>query len=89
MPRFTLDHTPLLDPPPHVLAEVDAAWERAQELFAGELEVHFDADAWSRRVSAELRVPGGVTVERITATEALLIACGDAVLSVEEHALAA
>ena len=42
MPRFTHAHTPLLDPPPQVLAEVDAAWERAQDLFAGELELHFE-----------------------------------------------
>ena len=41
MPRFTHDHDPLLSPPAHVLAEVDAAWERAQDLFAGELELHF------------------------------------------------
>ena len=59
MPRFTLDHTPLLDPPAHVLAEVDAAWERAQDLFAGELELHFDVDAFTRRVSGSLRAPGG------------------------------
>ena len=43
MPRFTHAHDPLLSPPPHVLAEVDAAWERAQDLVAGELELHFDA----------------------------------------------
>ena len=41
MSRFTHDHDPLLGPPAHVLAEVDAAWERAQDLFAGELELHF------------------------------------------------
>jgi hypothetical protein len=89
MPRFTLDHTPLLDPPAHVLAEVDAAWERAQELIAGELELHFDVDAFTRRVSGELRVPGGPAVERLSATEALMLACGDAALVHEQHALAA
>ena len=41
MPRFAHAHDPLLGPPAHVLAEVDAAWERAQDLFAGELELHF------------------------------------------------
>ena len=41
MSRFTHAHDPLLGPPAHVLAEVDAAWERAQELVAGELELHF------------------------------------------------
>jgi hypothetical protein len=93
MPRFTLDHTPLLDPPAHVLAEVDAAWERAQDLIAGELELHFGVDALTRRVSGELRVPGGAAVERLSATEALMLACGDAALVLDEcehaHALAA
>ena len=91
MTRFTLAHTPLLDPPPHVLAEVDAAWERAQDLFAGELELHFAIDAASRRVSGELRVPDSEEAwERLTATEALMLACGDAALVAEPpHALAA
>jgi hypothetical protein len=86
MPRFTHDHTPLLDPPPHVLAEVDAAWERAQELFGGELELHFELTDAGRAV-CELRVPGGEALERLTAGEALAIACGDAALL--PHALAA
>ena len=89
MPRFTHDHTPLLDPPAHVLAEVDAAWERAQDLFAGELELHFDVDAFTRRVSGSLCAPGGETCERLSATEALLLACGDAALVGDAHALAA
>jgi hypothetical protein len=70
-------HDLLLGPPPHVLAEVDTAWERAQDLFAGELELHFAADPFTRRISGELRVPGGEVWERISASEALAIACGD------------
>ncbi len=35
MSRFTHVHDPLLGPPAHVLAEVDAAWERAQDLVRG------------------------------------------------------
>ena len=89
MPRFALDHTPLLDPPPHVLAEVDAAWERAQDLLAGELELHFDVDAFTGRVSGALCAPGGEPCERLSATEALLLACGDAALVGDAHALAA
>ena len=86
MTRFTLAHTPLLDPPPHVLAEVDAAWERAQDLFAGELELHFALDSVTRRVSGELRVPGADEAwEELSATEALLLACGDAALVLDEH----
>jgi hypothetical protein len=91
MTRFaTLAHTPLLDPPPHVLAEVDAAWERSQDLFAGELELHFALDSATGRVSGELRTPGGEAWERLSATEALLLACGDAlVVDERSHALAA
>ena len=81
MPRFVHAHTPLLDPPAHVLDEVDAAWERAQDLFAGELELHFNVGRLSGRVTGELRVPGGDTLERLSATEALMIACGDAELA--------
>src|SRR3954447_5194684 len=76
MPRFVHAHTSPLDPPAHVLAEVDAAWERAQDLFAGELELHFDDSG-----RGELRVPGGETLERLTAAEALMLACGDVELA--------
>ena len=90
MPRFTPAHTPLLDPPAHVLAEVDAAWERAQDLFAGELELCFAVDSLSRRISGELRVPNGDVWERVSAGEALAIACGDvAILPVSGSLLAA
>ncbi len=65
------------DIPAEVQYEVDAAWERAQDLFAGELELHFTLDELTRRVAGELRVPGGGSWERISATEALAIACGD------------
>ena len=81
MYRFTHAHDPLLGPPAHVLAEVDAAWERAQELVAGELELHFTRALLGGRVTGELRLPGGELVERISATEALALACGDAALA--------
>jgi hypothetical protein len=71
MPRFALDHTPLLDPPPHVLAEVDAAWERAQDLFAGELELHFAINSVTGRVNGELRIPDGETWELLSAGKML------------------
>jgi hypothetical protein len=81
MPRsHTNVHTLLLGPPPQVLAEVDAAWERAQDLFAGELELHFELDDITRRVTGELRLPGGGTWEQLSAYEALMLACGDAAI---------
>ena len=82
MYRFTHDHDPLLGPPAHVLAEVDAAWERSQELSSGELELHFTAALLRGRVMGELRLEDGSLVERISATEALALACGDAALAI-------
>jgi hypothetical protein len=83
-------HDLLAGPSPHVLAEVDAAWERAHDLFAGELKLGFAVDSLTRRVSGELRVPGGEVWERVSAGEALAIACGDvAILPVSGSLLAA
>ena len=81
MYRFTHAHDPLLGPPAHVLAEVDAAWERAQDLADGELELHFAQALMGGRVTGELRLPDGSLAERISATEALALACGDAALA--------
>jgi len=81
MHRFTHTHDPLLGPPAHVLAEVDAAWERAQDLADGELELHFARALMGGRVTGELRLPDGSLAERISATEALALACGDAALA--------
>ena len=82
MHRFTHAHDPLLGPPAHVLAEVDAAWERSQDLASGELELHFAQALLGGRVTGELRLDDGSLVERISATEALALACGDAALAV-------
>jgi hypothetical protein len=82
MPRSPLVHDLLTGPPPEVLAEVDAAWERAQDLFAGELELAFDVDSLTRRVTGSLCLPGGGGVwETLSAGEALAIACGDALVT--------
>ena len=79
MSRFAPAHTPLLDSPPEcVLAEVDAAWERAQDLVAGELELHFSIGSVARALRCELRTVEGEVWERLTASEALALACGDA-----------
>ena len=65
-------------PPPEVLQQIDVAWERARELFDSELELHFEVDADHGRVWAELRAADGTIVERLTASEALALACGAA-----------
>jgi hypothetical protein len=66
-------------PPPEVLLEIDVAWERSQEMFASDLELHFEVDALNAHVWAELRLADGSVMERLSATEALALACGDAV----------
>ena len=83
MSRFAQSHTPFLDSPPQcVLDEVDAAWERGEELFAGELELDFALGPVARSVRCSLRAVDGTIVERLTATEALALACGDASFAV-------
>jgi hypothetical protein len=79
MSRFSTDDLPA-SPPPEVLAEVDAAWERARELFESGMDLHFEVDALVGRVSAELRTAGGEVAERYSAREALAFACGDPLL---------
>ncbi len=76
MSRFHADDLPV-SPPPEVLAEVDAAWERARELFESGFDLHFVLDGGVR---AELRTAGGQVAERYSAREALAFACGDPVL---------
>ena len=87
MPRFrptTLDLP--AGPPPEVLQQIDVAWERARELFDSSLELHFEVDAEIGRVWAELRSADGSVVERLSASEALALACG---VGLPEMALAA
>jgi hypothetical protein len=63
-------------PPPEVLQQIDVAWERARELFDSDLELHFEVDAEIGRVWAELRASDGSLLERLSASEALALACG-------------
>jgi hypothetical protein len=77
MPRFRATIQELqASPPPEVLQQIDVAWERARELFDSELELHFEVDADIGRVWAELRAADGSLVDRLSATEALTLACG-------------
>jgi hypothetical protein len=77
MPRFHSATESPAGPPPEVLAQIDAAWERAQELFTTDLELHFEVDRSWGRVWAELRNPDGSVAETLSASEAVAIACGD------------
>ena len=77
MTRFHADTDSPVGPPPEVLAEIDAAWERAQELFDDEaLELHFEVDRRFGRAWAELRTADGEIAETYSASEAVAIACG-------------
>jgi len=63
-------------PPPEVLDEIGAAWERAQRPLPEGLELAFDAALG--RAWGELRDEDGTTVTVFSATSALALACGDA-----------
>ncbi len=65
-------------PPPEVLDEVGAAWERAVQLAAEDLELHFTRDEASGRAIVELRTLSGGLVKRISAAHALEIISGRA-----------
>ncbi len=75
-PRFTPDLP--AGPPPEVLEEIDAAWERAQALVG--FELHFEIDPERpHHAFGELRRSDGTLERRLTASQALAIACGDPV----------
>ena len=80
MSRFPATTIPDLPagPPPEVLQQIDVAWGRARELFESDLDLHFEVDAGLGRVWAELRLADGTVAERLSASEALALACGDA-----------
>ena len=65
-------------PPPEVLDEVFAAWERSQEPLGGMLELGFTSEPALGRAWGELRLTDGTFLTNIPASEALAIACGDA-----------
>jgi hypothetical protein len=67
-------------PPPKVLDEIGAAWERAQASRLESLELAFDSAPEISRAWGELRLPDGTVVARLGASEAVALACGDTVL---------
>ena len=80
MPRFSATTSPELQlgPPPEVLQQSDDASERARALSDSDLALHIEVDAGLGRVWAELRLADGTVAERLSASEALALACGDA-----------
>ena len=78
MSRFAHTNADTDSPPPCVLAEIDAAWERASEPLAGELELHFALGSVAGSLQCSLRDADGSIVGRLSAAEALALACGDA-----------
>ena len=76
---MTRSHQLPAGPPPEVQAEIDAAWERAQALVEDAYELHFEHDPEQHRAWGELHLPGGLPVLRLSASEALALACGDPV----------
>ena len=82
MPRSHEQLDFLNGPPPEVLDEVAAAWERAQEPLPDGLELWFASEPALGRAWAELRLEDGELMTAISASEALAIACGDARMAV-------
>ena len=64
------------EPAPEVLAEVDAAWERAAELAAQNRELHFAADEETGRVIIEVRTLDGEVLRTIPPSRALDVMSG-------------
>ena len=63
-------------PPPEVLAEVDAAWERTSRLAAQNRELHFARDEASGRLVIEVRTLDGEVLRTIPPSEALNVMSG-------------
>jgi hypothetical protein len=67
-------------PPPEVLDEIAIAWERAQEPLPDGVDLNFVSEPLLGRAWGELRLDGEL-VASIPASEAIAIACGDAMMA--------
>ena len=65
-------------PPASVLAEVDAAFERAEQLRAAGCEMHFGIDTVNHRLVIEIRTFGGRVLETLAPSAALDFISGGA-----------
>jgi FlaG protein len=63
-------------PPPEVLAEVDAAWERSAELAASNRELHFRRDEQTGRTIIEVRTLDGEVLRTIPPSRMLDVMSG-------------
>ena len=63
-------------PPPEVLAEVDEAWLRFEQLADQDRELHFDIDEASGRVIIEVRTLAGAVLKTISPSHALAAVSG-------------
>jgi hypothetical protein len=72
-PVFGVDASDVIpaSPPPEVLAEVDAAWERAAQLAAQNRELHFTRDEVSGRTIIEVRTLDGEVLRTIPPSKML------------------
>jgi FlaG protein len=77
-PVFGVDVSDVIpaSPPPEVLAEVDAAWERAAELAAQNRELHFKRDEVSGRTIIEVRTLEGEVLRTIPPSKLLDVMSG-------------
>ena len=77
-PVFGVDASDVIpaSPPPEVLAEVDAAWERAAELAAQNRELHFTRDEVSGRTIIEVRTLDGEVLRTIPPSKMLDVMSG-------------
>jgi hypothetical protein len=77
-PVFGVDASDVIpaSPPREVLAEVDAAWERAAELAAQNRELHFTRDELSGRTIIEVRTLDGEVLRTIPPSKLLDVMSG-------------
>jgi len=64
-------------PPPEVMFEVDAAWERSAELAGQDRDLHFGTDEASGRVIIEVRSRDGEVLRTIPPSRALDVIGGE------------
>jgi hypothetical protein len=73
-----LTHDLPAGPPPEVLEEVAAAWERAQRPLSDDLVLDFCSEPALARAWGRLLTDTGDVAAPLSASAALAIACGDA-----------